>query len=256
EFDAFNAVNSIKLPTGPSDASGKANLMVEKRAGTSSNGTGLPATYSGSVENINPNDADIVWSAGASRWQVTFDVTGFSGFWVKTGGIIIPVKWISFKGSITEGQHVRLDWKVAEYEVSGYEIEKSTDAVSFTKIGTVPAQGDGLNSYHFTDELLTQKAYYRIKQIDNSGTFSYSAIILIQNKQDNKVTLYPNPVIDNLFITGIDAGTAIQLYNSVGKKIGTYICNSNNEIISLANLSTGIYYIQAGNAGTYKVIKK
>ena len=256
EFDAFNAVNTIKLPTGPSDASGKANLMVEKRGGTSSNGTGLPSTYAGSPENINPNDANIVWSTSASRWQVTFDVTGFSGFWIKTGGIIIPVKWINFKGLITERQHVRLDWKVAENDVSGYEIEKSTDAFNFTKIGAVPAQGDGLNSYHFIDEVLTQKAYYHVKQIDNSGIFSYSAIILIQYKQDNKITLYPNPVADNLFISGVDSGTAIQLYNSLGKKIGTYICNSNNEVINLTNLSTGIYYIQAGNAGTYKVIKK
>ncbi|MBS1607544.1 MAG: right-handed parallel beta-helix repeat-containing protein [Bacteroidetes bacterium] len=255
EFDAFNAVNSIKLPTGPSDAAGKANLLVEKRGGISSDGTGLPGTYSSSPVLINPADADIVWSTNASRWQVTIDVSGFSGFWVKTSLIPIPLKWISFKGEINNVQQTQLNWIVAENDVADYEVEKSIDGANFTKIGTVVGRGDGFNNYSFTDRLFTQKAYYRIKQIDISGAFSYSTILLIQNKPGNKIVLYPNPVADNLFITGADPGTSVQLYNASGEKISTLLCNSNKEIISFANLPMGLYFIQVGNTGTYKVIK-
>jgi Mycoplasma protein of unknown function, DUF285/Bacterial Ig-like domain (group 3) len=84
EFTDFNAVNVSKLPTGPTDAAGIGNLIIEKLPGSSSNGTGLPNTYTGTPVTINPADADIVWNAGASRWEVSFDITGFGGFFVKS----------------------------------------------------------------------------------------------------------------------------------------------------------------------------
>ena len=84
EFNAFNAVNSLKLPTGPSDNDGITNLLIESRLGTGSNSTGLPSTYSGSVQTINPADADVVWSSVANRWEITFNTTGFGGFFLKT----------------------------------------------------------------------------------------------------------------------------------------------------------------------------
>lgn len=65
---------------GPGDLSGIGNLLVEQRAGRSSDGTGLPDTYSGTVTTINPNDLDIIWNAIDLRWEVSFDASGFSGF--------------------------------------------------------------------------------------------------------------------------------------------------------------------------------
>jgi hypothetical protein len=67
------------LPTGTADATGKANLRIEKRTGTSSDGTGNINTY-GTASTIDPADADIIWNATTTRWEVSFDVTGFSGF--------------------------------------------------------------------------------------------------------------------------------------------------------------------------------
>lgn len=84
EFDAYNALNIKKLPTGPTDEANKANLVIERRPGTSSGGTGLPATYTGTPVNIYPSAANIVWNATASRWEVSFDVIGFGGLFVKS----------------------------------------------------------------------------------------------------------------------------------------------------------------------------
>ncbi len=86
EFNDFNSTSvPLKLPTGTADVSGKANLRVEKHAGTSSDGSGLPGTYTGTPEIIDPVDADIVWNATTSRWEISFEVTSFSGFFIKTG---------------------------------------------------------------------------------------------------------------------------------------------------------------------------
>ncbi len=84
EFNDFNAVNAVDLPTSQNDNAGIANVLIEKIGGSSSNGTGLPNTYPGSISTINPTDSDIIWDATNSRWQISFDVTGFSGFFLKT----------------------------------------------------------------------------------------------------------------------------------------------------------------------------
>lgn len=88
EFDAFNAVNTVKLPSGPNDAVGKANLRIEKRIGTSSDGSGLPHTYSGNASFIDPPDNAIVWDSIQGRWELTWYVVGFGGFWVGTANTL------------------------------------------------------------------------------------------------------------------------------------------------------------------------
>ncbi len=148
EFDEFNAVatNLKKLPTGPDDAAGKANLLVEKRSGVSADGSGSPASYPGTPETINPADADIVWDATYRRWEVTFDVTGFSGFWVKTTDQPLPVTFGSIAARL-QGGSLWVDF-TSEKETNNhhYEIEASTDGKTFKKIGELRSQAPDGNS--------------------------------------------------------------------------------------------------------------
>ena len=110
EFDDFNAINAVKLPTGAADAAGISNLLIEKRSGVSSDGTGLPNTYTGSVITINPADASIIWNTTYSRWEVSFDITGFSGFFVKTQTGALPVQWLSITGSLNTQKQASIKW--------------------------------------------------------------------------------------------------------------------------------------------------
>ncbi|MEI9912787.1 MAG: hypothetical protein WDO71_25960 [Bacteroidota bacterium] len=90
EFDSYNVANGIQsdLPTGSGDATGIANLRITKYSG---NGT-LPGTYSPGVATfINPADADIVWDVLNNWWTISFDITGFSGFFIHTGSGVLPV---------------------------------------------------------------------------------------------------------------------------------------------------------------------
>ncbi len=148
EFDEFNAVatNLKKLPTGPGDAAGRANLLVEKRSGVSADGSGSPASYPGAAENINPADADIIWDAGNRRWEVRFNVTGFSGFWVKTTDRPLPVTFGSIAARL-QGGSLWVDF-TSEKETNNhhYEIEASTDGKTFKKIGELRSQAPNGNS--------------------------------------------------------------------------------------------------------------
>ncbi|KMQ67039.1 hypothetical protein ACM39_14690 [Chryseobacterium sp. FH2] len=84
EFDAYNMTSTVKLPTSSTDNANKANLIIEKYAGTSASNTGTVASYGGSATTITPNAADIVWNATYQYWEVTFQTTGFGGYFVKT----------------------------------------------------------------------------------------------------------------------------------------------------------------------------
>ncbi|MCS3530524.1 S8/S53 family peptidase [Chryseobacterium sp. JUb7] len=85
EFDAYNQTSTVKLPMSPTDNANKANLIVERYAGASTGNTGTVASYSGGLTTtITPNVTDIVWNDTYKYWEVTFQTTGFGGYFVKT----------------------------------------------------------------------------------------------------------------------------------------------------------------------------
>ncbi|MBL7726671.1 MAG: hypothetical protein JNM68_03250 [Dinghuibacter sp.] len=84
EFDAYNAVHTVKLPANPTDSAGKANVRIEKRNGTSNDNTGFPGSYTGNISFIDPADTAITWNAIQNRWELSFPVTGFGALFVGT----------------------------------------------------------------------------------------------------------------------------------------------------------------------------
>lgn len=257
EFTDFNAVNTLKLPTGPADAAGIANMLIEKRPGSSSNSTGLPNTYGTPVSTINPADADIVWNSGVSRWEVTFDVTGFSGFFVKTTTGILPIKWLSVSGSLNNSKQALLYFKVNEISVAKYEIEKSNDGRNFNLIGTIISKGNGENDYHFTEtKSLDGLKFYRLKQIDNDGRYSYSSVIKLSNQLVDALSVYPNPVKDLLSISGATIGSKAILTDISGKVLQQLIILQTSFTLDMKEYSKGVYLLKTDNGVTQKVIKE
>ena len=261
EFNDFNAVNATKLPTTSNDATGKANLLIEKRPGTSSNGTGLPNTYTGTPVTINPPDNDIVWNTTASRWEISFDVTGFSGFWIKTIGFALPLRLISFSGNGQNGNN-RLQWQTAnEINTKQFVLQKSTDGRSFTGITVIASLGTAANSYSFTDNnAATGKTYYRLKVEDIDGSFTYSNIIWISNNAETAVTIYPNPAKDMVTInTGSNSkllNTTALLHNASGMLLQTIRIQQPQQLVYINCLPAGMYFIKFEDGTTQKLYKQ
>lgn len=103
EFNNFNAManHGADLPTAPTDATGIANLRIYQYHGTST--TGLPGSYTGSAVAIDPVDTKIVWNTTTEWWEVTFDITGFSGFFASnaTFNYVAPTAPVITAGSAT-----------------------------------------------------------------------------------------------------------------------------------------------------------
>ena len=111
DFDNFNAFpgHGSNLPVNTFDNNGKANLRVYQYHGFS--GTSTPGSYSGVGMQIDPDDANIVWNVKAGCWEVTFNVTGFSGFFVSNAGfssIVPPVITAGGSTSFCQGGNVVL----------------------------------------------------------------------------------------------------------------------------------------------------
>jgi len=201
EFDAFNSFPNVtsNLPTGPGDALGKANLRITKYSGVSSDGSGTPGSYPSpnSPVIIDPVDADINWNATPGRWEVSFDVSGFSGFVAGNAvPIALPLTWLQVSGNINGQKQAVINWQVQEQNVAYYEVEKSTDAIHFVGLGNTAGKGDGTHSYSLAEgRTLTGTNFYRIRQIAKDGSFSYSGIIKLIATNSSYITIYPNPVL-------------------------------------------------------------
>ena len=258
EFDDFNAVNAIKLPASPADAAGKLNLLVEKIDGTSSDNSGVPNTYGGTAVTINPNDNDIVWNATLSRWEVSFEVTGFSGFWVKTQLATLPVHWLSFKALLLHKHQAQLSWQVHEHDVLSYELQHSSTNNLLATFNTVGSVGNGNHQYTaYHNEVLAGSNYYRIKQKGLNNQITYSPIIKLNNVLNNGVQVYPSPTRNeiNITIPSTLIGTTAIIHNAVGHQVITLKLSGINNSISVKQMANGLYHIKFGN-GMHKSFVK
>ncbi len=166
----------------------KPNLLIEKRSGTSSDGSGLPTTYTGSVLTFNPTDEDIVWNEGNKNWHVSFDVSGFSGFWVKTQQTPLPVTFGDIS-AIIKGNQLLINFNtLSEKNNSHFDIEISTDGKTFHKTATLQSQhADGTSNSTTNYKTMIQKGstlYFSLPAV-----FVLMAVLLgFQKNRNMKLT--------------------------------------------------------------------
>jgi len=80
-------------------------------------------------------------------------------------------------------------------------------SIVFTKIGFVEGKGNSMEiqKYSFMDNTAYNASYYRLKQINFDGESKYSPVILITSDKNQSLTIYPNPVKNNIVVTGDDS---------------------------------------------------
>ncbi|MGB1216353.1 MAG: choice-of-anchor Q domain-containing protein, partial [Saprospiraceae bacterium] len=249
EFNAYNtSVGTFSsLPTTSTDMGGISNLRITKFGGTSFDNTGNPGTYSGNVTLIDPDDTDIIWNNVMSRWEVSFDVTGFSGFFAHTGGTPLPVELLDFSGQ-ADGADNRLSWTTAsETDNQGFYVEHSTDGQGFQKIGWVDGHGTTVEEmdYGFLHRNpMSSINYYRLEQLDYDGTSEYSKVISIRNGSKESMMVFPNPTSDIVKIRTEERNRSLRVTDMTGNILQTY--DYVPERITLESLPSGIYTIRVG----------
>lgn len=164
-----------------------------------------------------------------------------------------PVTLINFNGSLQNGV-ATLNWKSGvESNFKQYEVETSSDGKTFATAGTVTAKGSN-SSYTFSRAQSAAKAYYRLKMVDNDGTFKYSNILGLSQNSGTGVSLYPVPATDLISIK-IPAATILKIYNATGHLVKMQQLQAGVNTIYISNLSNGIYYALV-NGQKVKFIKE
>lgn len=135
--------------------------------------------------------------------------------------IPLPVHFISFTGRLMANNSVRLEWRAATDDLHDYfEVEKSSDGVSFTAIGRGP---DTAPFYKIDASPAVGDNYYRIKQVDKDGTVTYSNIINVYyDPAAFSVSVYPNPVTDlvNIKVNSLAADRyTVSITDIAGRKV-------------------------------------
>ncbi len=168
----------------------------------------------------------------------------------------LPVRYLSFKGARVDKQN-RLNWTTtAETDNTGFEVQRSLDGQHYEKLDFVPSIFTGANStYSYSDPQSDNRvSYYRLKQIDKNGKFSYSTIVIIKSNEGSNIELsaiYPNPVSAdlNLKVNALNADKlAIVITDAAGKTVANYhasvTAGMNNFEYNVSNLRAGSYYIK------------
>jgi len=110
---------------------------------------------------------------------------------------VLAVSNLNFT-AVKQDNEAQLAWSTSTEANNNYfNIERSSDGVTWQAVGTVKAVGNSttLTKYSFTDALpLNGINYYRLKQVDDDGQYSYSPVRSLEFTGQWLVKLYPNPV--------------------------------------------------------------
>ena len=176
----------------------------------------------------------------------------------------LPVKFIEVRASFINKITALVQWQIATPAINAasFEVEVSNDAKNWNNIGSIAITEASRGLYNFTqNNIPTGNLYYRIRQIDKDGTFSYSKIVLLNNKTTtSSFIVYPNPANAVIKITAPVNTTAVaELFDAVGRKLIHKNINTTTSEMSTANIPSGTYLLRiTGNDGvqTQKIVVK
>lgn len=146
-------------------------------------------------------------------------------------GSPVPVELASFSASVN-GSTVELTWITAtELNNSGFEVQRSRDKNNWSAAGFV--KGNGTVSepviYRYQDAgLEAGKYYYRLKQIDLTGSFEYHNLSAEVNVGvPSEFTVYQNypnpfnPATKIAFALPVDARVTLEIFDILGSRVMT-----------------------------------
>ena len=192
----------------------------------------------------------------------------------------LPVELTSFIG-IVINDNILLSWKTAtEVDNYGFEVQRLQNNnntklhdsdLNWKKVGFVWGAGNSnsLKEYNFVDSKINSAGNYsyRLKQIDNDGTFSYSNVIEIE-VTPGKYELYQNypnpfnPTTNIKFSLAEESRVEINIYNMLGEKVIELVngdFEAGSQQIQLNATASGLAsgtYIYSIETKNFRAVKK
>lgn len=178
--------------------------------------------------------------------------------------LLLPVELVGFDAFPT-GHDVRVKWTtLSELNNDLFAVERSADGSTWNTIMYV--DGAGNSQYQIEYEALDTEplpgtSYYRLKQMDFSGAYSYSDVVAVNFHSANELALevWPNPATDKLKLrTGGAAQATLELFSLEGKLV-SHIDAGDHDLIEMdvSQLPRGFYlvnYTSGSDSGQVKIL--
>ncbi|MCJ8292500.1 MAG: DUF2341 domain-containing protein [Crocinitomicaceae bacterium] len=179
--------------------------------------------------------------------------------------LILPIELGIFNAQATENQRVVLTWNTfSELNNDYFDVQRGQDGLDWEVIDVVSGAGNSIqeiqyNSIDYSPGRGTN--YYRIRQVDFNGQYTYSPIRIVSPITTSRISVYPNPTNDFVFIENSksELNSSLGIYNELGQsmlqRVDILQLSPNKLQLDLSKLSNGIYLITTGCSIT-RVVKR
>lgn len=200
------------------------------------------------------------YNGAAAPVYNTTDVVAGSAIVTST----LPVKLLHFTVREQNGKAM-LQWATSQ-EVSSdhFAVERSVDGSNFLQMQKITAAGNSnhtVNYVYVDADAGKGTIYYRLKQVDNDGNFTYSSVVNITVKgESGSISIYPNPVKDRFRLSlpaNVSKGTLV-VYDSRGGIVHRQEVTG-GQYVNASGWSGGTYYavVQAkGKVYESRIVKQ
>jgi G8 domain len=175
----------------------------------------------------------------------------------------LPLQFVSFSVNL-QNDVVNVEWTTAqEVEVDHYEVERSTDGRSWNVVARLNARGNSTQQtdYSYVDKGAPQaQTFYRIKEVDRSGVFTYSAIKCVNTAMDlpNALSIYSNGTGSVIlhFTKPLSGSYMIRIVSFSGQVIKQQALSSPVGEVVLSTGLHGDYVLQLTNGKDVQVARQ
>jgi len=197
---------------------------------------------------INTGGTGMGNTAGSIVSSVNF--TSFGDFALantSTGSNAFATRWMTTDAKVI-GRQVSIQWEIGnEINIKNYTIERSADGISFVEIGKLGAGSAPAveKEYEYLDFLPMKGInYYRIKQTDLAGSYTYSKTVQATVAGVTDFVLWPNPASTTVKIQNRQTMLRLQCYNSDGQLMYDVKPYANFYSIPVRQWAGGVYQVK------------
>ena len=209
------------------------------------------STLTGSCKWESPNGAvDIT-----NKYVLLSSISGFGPIVLSNSNSPLPIELIYFNAIANNNNTVLTEWTTASESNNEYfTVERSQNDINFEEVGIVKGAGNSnsLLNYDLTDNNpYLGILYYRLKQTDFDGRYSYSNSVPVDFERSYTFSVYPNPFHSSISITISDTRSIstikFELYNAIGVEVISRLITEQLTTFEMMDLPAGIYFYKITN---------
>lgn len=184
-------------------------------------------------------------------------ITAWSPFTLGSIQDPLPVTLIIFSGRKEDSNTNLLTWNTSnEKNFSYFELQHGNNINQLAELARIAGRGESSYNYKHSNPS-SGVNYYRLKMVDNDGTFAYSKIISLTN-EGTLTAIYPNPAGALVFIDANNSllNSTATLYDVSGRWLQNVVISTLHQPVNVRLLTNGLYIFRFADGTAQRFVKE